>query len=344
MTRRSATAEPIEAEVVPAEEAPMLPTPVQRDAAAGTAALAALSEAEFDRRLAELKAGRERVKKIQEALMVQDVDYGLIPGTPKPTLLKPGAEKLCDFYHLAARIETTFVPGDGVTAPPLRYDAVCYLHLGTFDGPVVATGGGTANSWERRYRYRRAELTCPGCGKSGALLKSKRDPEYFCWSKKGGCGATFPLTDERITKQALGDVENPDPHELANTLLKMAEKRAHVDATLRATATSGLFTQDAEDLPPSGGEPSDGQPGETQRTGSTQGLRQAAAKPTSNERHGALDWTSFWPKAKANGWRDGAMVLAKAQAIWPDLGSLGDLTPEQFGELLETVSTEKAAA
>lgn len=337
MTRRSTTVEPIEAEVVPEEEAPMLPATVQP--AAGTAALAALSESDFERRLAELRSGRERVKKIQEALMVLDVDYGLIPGTPKPTLLKPGAEKLCDFYRLAARIETTFVAGDGVTAPPLRYDAVCYLHLGTLDGPVVATGGGTANSWERRYRYRRAELTCPSCGKSGALLKSKRDPEYFCWSKKGGCGATFPLNDERISKQALGDVENPDPHELANTLLKMAEKRAHVDATLRATATSGLFTQDAEDLPhteAAGDEP----PAETQRTGSTARLRQAAATPPSN---GGPDWTAFWKAARPNGWKNGDMVLAKAQSIWPSLQSLGDLTDEQFGELLDTVTSERAA-
>lgn len=340
MTRKPATVEPIEAEVVTEEEAPMLPAPVQRDAAAGTAALAALSEAEFDRRLAELKAGRERVKKIQEALMVLDVDYGLIPGTPKPTLLKPGAEKLCDFYHLAARIETTFIAGDGVTAPPLRYDAVCFLHLGTLDGPVVATGGGTANSWERRYRYRRAELTCVACGKSGALLKSKREPEYFCWAKKGGCGQTYQLSDPRITGQALGDVENPDPHELANTLLKMSEKRAHVDATLRATATSGLFTQDAEDLPPSGAEPTDEPPAEP-RQGSTQRLRQAAAKPSTNG-HGP-DWTAFWKAARPNGWKDGAMVLAKAQSIWPDLGSLGDLDEARFAELLETVTTEKAA-
>lgn len=317
----------------------MLPAPTASPgSAAGTAALAAMSDAEFEQRLAELKAGRERVRRIQETLMVKDTDYGVIPGTPKPTLLKAGAEKLCDFYHLAAEIVTEYVPGDGVTAPPLRYDAVCYLHLGTFDGPVVATGSGTANSWERRYRYRRAELTCPSCQKSGALLKSKRDPEFFCWSKKGGCGATFPLNDERISKQSTGDVENPDPYELANTLLKMAEKRAHVDATLRATATSGLFTQDAEDLPLTGGEPSE-EPPAAPRQGSTARLHAAAAQPTTGDR----DWTAFWKAARPNGWKTGDMVLAKAQAIWPDLASLGDLSDEQFGELLETVKTEAAA-
>lgn len=347
MTRKSAVAEPIEGEVIEQEqeESTMVPAvTASPGSAAGTAALAALSEADFDKRLAALRSGRERVARIQRDLMVESVDYGLIPGTPKPTLLKPGAEKLCDFYQLAARIEVEFVAGDGVTTPPLTYNAACFLHLGSTDGPIVATGHGTANSWERRYRYRRAERTCPACGKAGALNKSKRDPEFYCWAKKGGCGATFPLTDERITGQELGDVENPDPWDLAVTLLKMAEKRAHVDATLRATATSGLFTQDVEDLPgghdPNAEATGDEQPTEPRRTGSTAGLRQAASKPTNGT---GPDWTAFWRAARPNGWKTGDQVLAKAQAIWPSLTSLGDLDEAQFRELLETVSTEKAA-
>ena len=30
-----------------------------------------------------------------KAQMQKEIDYGVIPGTKKPTLLKPGAEKLC---------------------------------------------------------------------------------------------------------------------------------------------------------------------------------------------------------------------------------------------------------
>lgn len=41
---------------------------------------------------------------------------------------------------------------------------------------------------------------------------------------------------------------NPDPLDLDNTIVKMARKRALVDATLLATATSGLFSQDLEDM------------------------------------------------------------------------------------------------
>jgi hypothetical protein len=41
-----------------------------------------------------------------------------------------------------------------------------------------------------------------------------------------------------------------EPADLANTILKMAKKRALIDAVLTATAASDIFTQDIEDLPP----------------------------------------------------------------------------------------------
>jgi hypothetical protein len=43
-------------------------------------------------------------------------------------------------------------------------------------------------------------------------------------------------------------MENEDPWVLWNTVLKMAKKRALIDATLSATSSSGIFTQDVEDL------------------------------------------------------------------------------------------------
>lgn len=217
---------------------------------AGTLALASMSDAEFGTRLAALKRGRDRMATIQRELMDLDVDYGTIPGTPKPTLYKPGAEKLNDIYSLRADFIPERVIGDGVTVPTLAYQTRCELHLGTLDGPVVAVGYGSANSWERKHRYRRAERACPDCGVIGSLLRSKQGKaEWFCWGKRGGCGKTFRLDDPKVVGQPLGDVENPDPWDLDTTLLKMAEKRAHVDATLRGCAASGLFTQDVEDAP-----------------------------------------------------------------------------------------------
>lgn len=46
-------------------------------------------------------------------------------------------------------------------------------------------------------------------------------------------------------------VENPDIADVYNTVLKMANKRALVAATLNVTAASDIFTQDVEDMPTS---------------------------------------------------------------------------------------------
>lgn len=44
-------------------------------------------------------------------------------------------------------------------------------------------------------------------------------------------------------------VENPDIADVYNTVMKMAKKRAFVDAVKSTTAASDIFTQDVEDLP-----------------------------------------------------------------------------------------------
>jgi hypothetical protein len=219
------------------------------DFRAGTAALAAMPDDEFELRLIAMRRGRERITRIHRELMDPNSDYGVIPGTRQPTLLKPGAEKLCDFYRLAAEFQPEIRYGDGRTTPPITVVTECRLHLGTLDGPVVNTGHGAANSWEKRYRYRRGERSCPACGKTGTIIKGKAEygGGWVCYAKKGGCGAKFADEAPEIVEQPVGDVENPDPYDLLNTLLKMAEKRSYVDATLRATATSGLYTQDLEE-------------------------------------------------------------------------------------------------
>lgn len=46
--------------------------------------------------------------------------------------------------------------------------------------------------------------------------------------------------------------ENQDLADTYNTVLKMAKKRAHVDATITACSASDIFTQDVEDMPQAG--------------------------------------------------------------------------------------------
>lgn len=137
---------------------------------------------------------KERVRQLQEFItsaMIRDVDYGVIPGTPKPTLYKPGAEKLCEIYGLAPHFDVVNRVEDWDEGF-FHYETKCRL-VSLRSGAVVAEGLGSCNSRERRFR-------------------------------------------------------NQDVYTAVNTFLKMSKKRSHVDATLSATRSSGLFTQDLEDL------------------------------------------------------------------------------------------------
>lgn len=235
----------------------MVPQPEQgaqalsRRDSGGVMELALMSEQDFGARLAALKKGQERVRLIQRELMTEDEDFGKIPGTPKPTLLKPGAEKLCNVYGLVPSFEDTITEGDGETRPHLRVKTKCFLHRGSTLGPVVGEGVGAANSWEAKHRYRAGKRTCPACGSEGTIRKSKypdrQTGDIGWWCKDENCKTNFRSDDPAITEQVVGTIENPDPYDTENTLYKMSLKRSFIDATLRATATSGLFTQDLED-------------------------------------------------------------------------------------------------
>src|SRR6185369_7107640 len=70
---------------------------------------------------------------------------------------------------------------------------------------------------------------------------------YVCWKNKGGCGAKFADSDPAIASQTIGRVENPDIMDTKNTVLKMAKKRAKIDAVIGVTRSSGIFSQDLDE-------------------------------------------------------------------------------------------------
>lgn len=177
-----------------------------------------------------------------------DVDFGVIPGTNKPTLLKPGAEKLCRFFGLSTHLnplETIMDwTGEKHNGEPFFYFQ--YKVVALRNGVAVAEGVGSCSNWEKKYRYRNADLICPSCGKPN-IRKSKQGDGWYCWTKTGGCGATFRGNDKQITDQPHGQIINPDPADLVNTIDKMAQKRAFIAAVLIACNASEYFTQDIED-------------------------------------------------------------------------------------------------
>jgi hypothetical protein len=185
-----------------------------------------------------------RIKEAQEKAMVRDVDYGVIPGTNKPTLLKPGAEKLSVLFQFDVQLtnEQTWGPGDHLTV----ISRATVFHIPT--GARMGYGEGLCTTREKKYAKRQAQLVCPHCGES-AVIKGKAEygGGWLCWAKRGGCGAKFSDGDQAIDGQSRGDVENPDLPDTWNTVLKMAEKRARIDAILAVTGASALFTQDLDD-------------------------------------------------------------------------------------------------
>lgn len=124
-------------------------------------------------------------------LMIPGLDYGLIPGCPRPSLFKSGAEKLCDIYGFSKLIAVLNRFEDWKEGF-FSYEVKATL-INKRTGLVESDGVGSCNSKERKFR-------------------------------------------------------GQDAFNINNSILKMAKKRAIVDAVLSATRSSGIFSQDIEDF------------------------------------------------------------------------------------------------
>lgn len=149
-------------------------------------------------------------------------DYDTIPGTQKPTLLKPGAEKTLMLLGLTSEYDVLEKVEDydkGVFA----YTVKCTLSR---NGHKVTEGLGSCNSKEDKYRYR--------------WVKAEEIPH----------GIDIESLKSRTTKYGNVQyrIDNDEIYSQVNTLLKMAKKRAQIDATLTVAALSEVFTQDLEDM------------------------------------------------------------------------------------------------
>jgi hypothetical protein len=196
----------------------------------------------------ELKTQVQIIQHAMKAVMKKDQHYGTVPGCgDKPTLLKPGAEKICATFRLSPSYEITKTE---LPSGHREYEITCTLtHINS--GLVFGQGVGCCSTMEGKYRFRNAGRVCPSCGTEDTIIKGKDEygGGWLCFARKGGCGAKFKDGDEAIESQQPGKVEHDNPADYYNTVLKMGKKRAHVDAVLTVTAASDIFTQDIEDMP-----------------------------------------------------------------------------------------------
>lgn len=128
-------------------------------------------------------------KTVHEQLS-QGTDFDTIPGTgSKPTLLKPGAEKILMILGLTSKYEIIDKVEDNQKGF-FSYTIKSFLYKGD---QLITEGLGNSNTKERKFASR-------------------------------------------------------DGFTMQNTVLKMAKKRAQVDAALTVGSLSNLFTQDVEDM------------------------------------------------------------------------------------------------
>jgi ribosomal protein S27AE len=163
------------------------------------------------------------------------IDFGTIPYCgDKEVLFKPGAEKLCRLFKFCPTFKLIDKIVDYET-PLFHYHYQCSLYR--FDR-LVSQCDGLANSKESKFS--RKVTVCPKCGKEGTLFNDRDTGNYYCWVKKGGCGA------KNIPPSSVNQTNSFD-FSTINTLIKMAMKRALVGAVLIASGASEYFTQDLED-------------------------------------------------------------------------------------------------
>lgn len=192
----------------------------------------------------------QAVKDFIGQVLKENTDYGKIPGSDKPALYKAGAEKMTAFFGFTVRFILTEKvedwTGEAHGGEPFFYYS---YRAQLWRENLIAEGDGSCNSWETKYRYRNSERKCPACGQA-KIIKGREEygGGWLCFAKKGGCGAKFSDGNPAIESQQVGQIKNPDPADLVNTIQKMAQKRALVAPVLIATNTSDYFTQDLDDF------------------------------------------------------------------------------------------------
>lgn len=246
----------------------------------------AISNQGFLAPVIDLQGAKQRYdlfKQFVGSVLEKDRDYGEVPGTQKPTLLKPGAEKLGAFFGLRPLFiiqesVNDWTGKDHGNEPFFFREYKCQLFK---NGELVGEGVGSCNSWEKKYRYRwMNEAEIPSYVDKSALLfqdgtifefefaidKAETTGRYgkpvYYWQEFkhkiaiGEAVRTSKLT--RGGKELYGweiggklyAVPNRDVADQVNTIDKMAQKRAFVAAILIATNASDYFTQDMEDFTP----------------------------------------------------------------------------------------------
>ncbi len=157
--------------------------------------------------LENMQLQRDLLREFVSSQLTKDVDYGIVPGTKKPSLLKPGAEKLRGLFGLNVKLDCTHRDLDKVN----NYASFSYKAQVFRGDNLISECEGSTNSQEQKYKERKV------------------------WRY-----------DEKVKKKVEIKEITP-VFDILNTLQKMAQKRAFVGAVILAVGASDFFSQDIDE-------------------------------------------------------------------------------------------------
>lgn len=190
---------------------------------------------------------KKDIRRLVKSQMKEGIDFGVIPGTNKKTLLQPGAEKLAKFFGLVPTFELTKDIEDwdkgffyyrylcklSRNIPLTRMSADGQLEI--YDAKTVPAGEAerSCNSREKKYLYTTV-------------------PERFATAaQKENAISRFTKQERGYTNTYLKVKNSPEESaDDANTIQSMAQKRALVAAVRTATMASDIFLEEVSDAEP----------------------------------------------------------------------------------------------
>jgi len=143
-------------------------------------------------------------EKLVNTLLVDGIDYGRVPGSNKKALFDPGASKIFNAYNCYTDYRILHYVEDK--------DLISYtiqaVVFNRASQEIVNTGIGACSSREVKYKYRNVS-----------------NPSDFGYTQE-------EISALKKTKENQYRIPNPEFEDLVNTIVKMAAKRADVDAAL----------------------------------------------------------------------------------------------------------------
>jgi hypothetical protein len=174
----------------------------------------------------DVKERVDAIRALMKTVMVEGKDghYGKIPGCgDKPALFKSGAEKLGVLFMLTAEFKVDVrMLADGRHR---EFTVTCLLYSNIDADTRVLRGQGIG-------------------------IGSTRESKYlYTWEPIRKWVVASPLEPGERQRNGMVEVkaEKADPADYLNTVVKMAKKRAFVDAMLTTTSASDIFTQDIDE-------------------------------------------------------------------------------------------------